>query len=135
MSSLLLFNITNPREYMLHTAMVNRGNVSPFQALLAGDESWEGWNDHAPAKQPFNKKYLFSTARIPGKQHLWLFGGIYEVQKRPAAKQTRGKGITEYDIKLLSLGEEYRRRLILHFDRSKWKQRVRIPMDCLLYTS
>ena len=79
-------------EYKLHTAIRDSKDPDdpqgrdPYGVLMYGDGSeWTQWNRNSPVKSPYNRKYIFSLARMPDTKtkNRWVFGGVFVVQGGP----------------------------------------------------
>jgi len=105
-----IFPIDNLKDYKLHSA--TRGSSGePLDFFVNDREVWHGWNRYKPAKNDFNRKYIFSMVRFYHEEDMWLFAGIYQVLE---------VGKKEYKIKLTEIGREFigRLKIILKKERN-----------------
>lgn len=71
----------DPTECKLHCAVWN-GEDHPIDVLTRSWDEWVRWSRWRPARNEFNRRYIFALARDRNDPSLWLFGGIFEVKAR-----------------------------------------------------
>lgn len=71
----------DPAECKLHCAVFN-GNDHPIDVLTRSWDEWVKWSRWRPARNEFNRQFIFTLARDRNDPALWLFGGIFEVKSR-----------------------------------------------------
>ena len=102
--------IANPHQYKLHFARHN-GREHPLDVFVRSRERWQGWQEHRPQRNWFNRPYIFSVIAFYHEPDQWLFGGIWRVfDRRPG----------RYVVELTERGEGLMGRLKLH---SMYRQR------------
>lgn len=65
----------------LHCAVWN-GEDHPIDVLTRSWEEWVNWSRWRPARDEFNRRFIFALARDRKDPSLWLFGGVFEVVGR-----------------------------------------------------
>jgi hypothetical protein len=73
--------IPNLENYKLHFARWNTIE-NPLDVWARDRREWQGWNEYKPARNEFNRKYIFSLIQFYHETDTWLFGGIFEVLQR-----------------------------------------------------
>jgi len=69
----------DPAECKLHCAVWNHQD-QPIDVLARSWDEWVGWNSWRPAKDEFNRQFIFSLAQMVYDHPThWLFGGVFEV--------------------------------------------------------
>lgn len=68
-------------KYKIHAARYN-GHDQPLDVFIRDKNEWKGWNEWRGLKNEFNRQYVLSFMDFYPERHIWLFGGIYEVQNR-----------------------------------------------------
>ena len=124
-------------QYKLHSAIRDSKDKDdpqgrdPYSVLMYGDGAeWTQWNRNSPVKQPYNRKYIFSMARMPNEKNLWVFGGIFVVQRGPfhvpkgspiieGARAVYKNERFEYDIYQSVLARHFIGKMIIKFDKPK----------------
>ncbi len=96
----------------------SNGRDQPLDVWARDKKEWQGWQEHRPAKNDFNRTYIFSLMQFYHEHDTWLFGGIFEVKKRLADR---------YVVELTEHGKKFIGRLKIH---SLYKGRaVRVNME------
>ncbi len=73
-----IWDIKNPYDYKIHLACKNERNENPLDVWLGDDNRWQGWQEHYPGKDEFNRPFVFSMMQIDAEgTDRWLFGGIW----------------------------------------------------------
>lgn len=67
-----------PGDFKLHCATFN-GESQPLDVFATSWEHWSDWNRWRPAKNEFNRRFVFSMIQIYSERHRWLYGGAFEV--------------------------------------------------------
>jgi hypothetical protein len=68
----------DPPQYKLHCAVWN-GEENPLDVFNRSWEDWVMWNRWRPARDDFNRRYIFSLMQVYSEPNRWLFGGAFEV--------------------------------------------------------
>ena len=76
-----IFPIAAPNDYKLHFARWNRDN-QPLEVWVRDREEWQGWQEYRPARNDFNRSYIFTLIQFYHEADTWLFGGIFRVVRR-----------------------------------------------------
>ena len=100
-----IFPIADPRQYKLHFARSN-GRDQPLDVFARSRQEWQGWMEHRPRQDMFNRQYVFSVMDYYHEAHQWLFGGIWEIRERRTDR---------YVVELTRQGEGLVGRLKLRF--------------------
>lgn len=96
--------ISTPRLYKLHFARWNREN-EPLEVWVRDKKEWQGWQEHRPATNAFNRPFIFTLIRFYHEPDTWLFGGVFRVlARRP----------NRYEVELTDEGAGFVGRLKLH---------------------
>ncbi len=105
-----IWPIREPALYKLHFARCNQSN-QPLDVFVRSREEWQGWQEHRPKNNDFNRPYIFSVIDFHREPDIWLFGGVWEVVERLPDR---------YVVSLTEQGRGFIGRLKLH---SPWRQR------------
>ena len=70
-----------PENYKLHFARWNRIN-QPLEVWARDKQEWQGWQEYRPARDDFNRPYIFSLIQFYHETDIWLFGGVFRVLQR-----------------------------------------------------
>jgi hypothetical protein len=76
-----IWPIQEPEHYKLHFARWNR-EYEPLEVWARDPAEWQGWQEYRPARDDFNRPYIFALARFYHEPDIWLFGGVYRVLER-----------------------------------------------------
>jgi GAF domain len=71
----------DPKSCKLHCAVWNNED-HPIDVLTRSWEEWVNWSRWRPARDEFNRPYIFAMARDRNDPSHWLFGGVFEVLER-----------------------------------------------------
>lgn len=71
----------DPTQCKLHCAVWN-GSDHPLDVFARSWDEWVGWNTYRPAKDVFNRRFIFSLIQFYDEPDHWLFGGAFEVVGR-----------------------------------------------------
>lgn len=71
----------DPTEFKLHCAVWN-GRNQPLDVFARSWDEWVGWNRWRPARNDFNRRFIFSMMQVYDEPGHWLFGGAFEVLAR-----------------------------------------------------
>ena len=105
------------RDYKIHFAVWN-GTHQPLDVFTRDRREWQRWQEYRPARDDFNRQFIFALAHFYHEPGTWLFGGVYEVTDRS------GK---EYVVRLSEFAAPFIGRLRL---RSPYKDRnIRVKME------
>ena len=77
----------DPTEYKLHCAVWNQHD-HPLDVYTRSWDEWVLWNRWRPARNEFNRPFVFSLMQYYPEPERWLFGGIFEVIARDNAPNT-----------------------------------------------
>jgi hypothetical protein len=105
-----IWPIATPASYKLHFARWNQQN-EPLEVWARSRAEWQGWQEHRPNRDDFNRPYIFTVMRFYHEPDSWLFGGVFRVLARHADRYevelaSEGVGF----IGRLKLGSSYRSR-------------------------
>jgi hypothetical protein len=106
-----VWQISSPEAYKLHFARWNSHN-QPLEVWARDKREWQGWQEYRPAKDDFNRQFIFSLMQFYHEPDVWLFGGVFRVLARNADR---------YDVELTKEGEGFIGRLKL---RSTYRERA-----------
>src|SRR5882672_7068808 len=73
--------IVDVAEYKLHFARWN-GEHQPLDVFVRDSREWQGWHEYRPARDDFNRTFIFSLMQFYHEPDNWLFGGIFHVLNR-----------------------------------------------------
>ena len=65
----------------MHFARWNKIN-QPLEVWARDKKEWQGWQEYRPARDDFNRPYIFSLIQFYHETDIWLFGGVFSVLKR-----------------------------------------------------
>lgn len=109
--------IENLHDYKIHFAVWN-GNHEPLDVFTRDRREWQRWQEYRPARNDFNRQFIFALAHFYHEPGTWLFGGVYEVTDRSGE---------EYAVGLSDFAAPFIGRLRL---RSPYKDRnIRVKME------
>ena len=120
-----MFPIAEPNNYKLHFARWNREN-QPLEVWVRDRDEWQGWQEYRPARNDFNRPYIFTLIQFYHETDTWLFGGIFRVVRRHPDRYEveltdQGTGF----IGRLKLRSAYRQRTTrVHFEKHYWDLEV-----------
>jgi hypothetical protein len=97
--------------YKVHFARWN-GEVQPLEVWARDKQEWQGWQEYRPARDDFNRPYIFSLVQFYHETDIWLFGGVFRVLARHEDR---------YEVELTSVGGGFLGRLKL---RSPYRGRT-----------
>jgi hypothetical protein len=106
-----IWQVTAPENYKLHFARWNGAN-QPLEVWVRDKQEWQGWQEYRPARNDFNRPFIFSIMQFYHEPDIWLFGGVYRVSKRRA---------DAYEVELTDEGAGFIGRLKL---RSPYRERA-----------
>lgn len=106
-----IWRVTSPEDYKLHFARWNGAN-QPLEVWVRDKQEWQGWQEYRPARNDFNRPFIFSLMQFYHEADAWLFGGIYRVAERRA---------DAYEVELTDEGAGFIGRLKL---RSPYRERA-----------
>lgn len=78
-----IWPISAPENYKLHFARWNNEN-QPLEVWVRDKQEWQGWQEYRPARNDFNRPFIFSMIQFYHEPDIWLFAGVYRVLKRNA---------------------------------------------------
>jgi hypothetical protein len=112
-----IWPISAPETYKLHFARWN-GENQPLEVWARDKREWQGWQEYRPARDDFNRPFIFSLIQFYHEPDTWLFGGVFRVLARHADK---------YEVELSAEGEGFLGRLKL---RSVYRERsTRVKLE------
>lgn len=106
-----IWPIATPQNYKLHFARWN-GENQPLEVWARDKQEWQGWQEYRPARDDFNRSFIFSLVQFYHEPDIWLFGGVFRVLARHADR---------YEVELTKEGEGFLGRLKL---RSTYRERA-----------
>ena len=93
----------NVSDYKVHFARwSNRDDVYPLDRWVYDPCEWKGWQQYRPARDEFNRPYIFSLMDFHHEPNAWLFGGIFRILARHKNR---------YEVELMEIGETFIGRL------------------------
>ncbi len=108
-----IWPVENPHDYKVHFATRNKDRTEPLLVLARDADEWKRWQEYRPKTDQFNRKFIFSLARVYDEEDSWLFGGVFRVIERLPER---------YQVELTEQGGPFVRRLKL---RSPYRGRAR----------
>ena len=112
-----IWPISAPETYKLHFARWN-GENQPLEVWARDKREWQGWQEYRPARDDFNRPFIFSLIQFYHEPDTWLFGGVFRVLARHA---------DQYEVELSAEGEGFLGRLKL---RSVYRERsTRVKLE------
>lgn len=106
-----IWQIAEPEQYKLHFARWNR-EYQPLEVWARDKQEWQGWQEYRPARDDFNRRFIFSLIQFYHEPDIWLFGGVFRVLQRHSDR---------YEVELAKEGEGFLGRLKL---RSAYRERA-----------
>lgn len=106
-----IWPVAAPETYKLHFARWN-GENQPLEVWARDKREWQGWQEYRPARDDFNRLYIFSLVQFYHETDIWLFGGVFRVLARHPDR---------YEVELTNEGEDFLGRLKL---RSTYRERA-----------
>lgn len=106
-----IWPITDLENYKVHFARWNDVE-QPLEVWVRDRKEWQEWQEYRPARNDFNRPYIFSLMQFYHETDIWLFGGIFDVLAR---REDR------YEVRLSDAGEGFIGRLKL---RSPYRGRT-----------
>lgn len=67
--------------YKVHFARWN-GESQPLDAWVRDKLEWQAWQEYRPARNDFNRDFIFALAQMYHEPDVWLFGGVFRVSER-----------------------------------------------------
>ena len=105
-----IWPIQNPSDYKLHFARWNKHD-QPLEVWARDKLEWQGWQEYRPARNNFNRPFIFSLMQFYHEPDIWLFGGIWRVLARhPNRYDVETSQVAESFIGRLKLRSLYRER-------------------------
>jgi hypothetical protein len=106
-----IWPIAAPENYKLHFARWN-GENQPLEVWARDKREWQGWQEYRPARDDFNRPFIFSLVQFYREPDIWLFGGVFRVLQRHSDR---------YEVELAKEGNGFLGRLKL---RSTYRERA-----------
>jgi len=106
-----IWSIAEPQTYKLHFARWN-GENQPLEVWARDTREWQGWQEYRPARDDFNRPFIFTLVQFYHESDIWLFGGVFRVLRRHTDR---------YEVELTKEGEGFLGRLKL---RSTYRERA-----------
>jgi hypothetical protein len=98
-----IWPIAVPEALKLHFARWN-GESQPLEVWARDRAAWQLWQEYRPARNDFNRPFIFALAQFYHEPDVWLFGGVYRVLARHSDR---------YEVELDDEGKEFIGRLKL----------------------
>jgi hypothetical protein len=73
--------ISEPESYKLHFARWNKES-QPLDVWVRDKREWQSWQEYRPARDEFNRPFIFSLIQFYHEPDVWLFGGVFRVVMR-----------------------------------------------------
>ena len=73
-----IWPIAEAEAYKLHFARWN-GENQPLEVWARDWDEWQGWQEYRPARNDFNRPYIFALIQFYHETDSWLFGGVFRV--------------------------------------------------------
>ena len=105
-----IWPIAEAEAYKLHFARWN-GKNQPLEVWARDWDEWQGWQEYRPARNDFNRPYIFALIQFYHETDSWLFGGVFRVLNRFPDR---------YEVELTGQGASFLGRLKI---RSNYRQR------------
>ena len=105
-----IWPIAEAEAYKLHFARWN-GENQPLEVWARDWDEWQGWQEYRPARNDFNRPYIFALIQFYHETDSWLFGGVFRVLNRFPDR---------YEVELTGQGASFLGRLKI---RSNYRQR------------
>ena len=105
-----IWPIAEAEAYKLHFARWN-GENQPLEVWARDWDEWQGWQEYRPARNDFNRPYIFALIQFYHETDSWLFGGVFRVLNRFPDR---------YEVELTGQGAGFLGRLKI---RSNYRQR------------
>ncbi|MEQ8745518.1 GIY-YIG nuclease family protein [Pyruvatibacter sp.] len=96
-----IWPIADVETYKLHFARWNQES-QPLEVWARDRREWQGWQEYRPARNEFNRPFIFALIQFYHETDSWLFGGVYRVVDRLPER---------YVIELTDQGQGFRGRL------------------------
>ncbi len=109
-----IWTINHPEEYKVHFARTNYLD-QPLDVFARDWKEWQGWQEHRPERDMFNREFIFSLMDFYHEKKAWLFGGIFKVTQRLPDR---------YEVRLVEDGKGFVGRLKLHSEYMSRSARV-----------
>ena len=106
-----IWPIAEPKNYKMHFARWN-GDNQPLEVWARDKQEWRSWQEYRPARNDFNRPFIFSLVQFYHETDIWLFGGVFRVLARHPDR---------YEVELAKEGEGFLGRLKL---RSSYRERA-----------
>jgi hypothetical protein len=106
-----IWPLSNVEDFKLHFARSN-GVDQPLEVWARDRQEWQGWQEYRPARDDFNRPYIFSLVQFYHETDIWLFGGIFRIITRHEDR---------YEVELAETGKDFIGRLKL---RSPYRGRT-----------
>ena len=107
-----IFPIAAPTDYKIHFARRTSEGLQPLEVWVQDRDRWRGWQEYRPARNAFNRPYIFTLIQFYHETDTWLFGGVFRVVQRHPDR---------YEVELTDQGAGFVGRLKL---RSSYRQRA-----------
>jgi hypothetical protein len=76
-----IWPIATPEQYKLHFARWN-GENQPLEVWVRDKLEWQGWQEYRPARDDFNRPFIYTLIQFYHEPDIWLFGGVFRVEQR-----------------------------------------------------
>ena len=111
-----IWPLAAPKNYKLHFARWN-GTNQPLEVWARNKREWQGWQEYRPARDDFNRPFIFSLIQFYHETDVWLFGGVFRVLQRHPDR---------YEVELTAEGEGFQGRLKLGSNYRERATRVKL---------
>ncbi|HEV7457317.1 MAG TPA: GIY-YIG nuclease family protein [Roseococcus sp.] len=105
-----IWPIAAPEAHKLHFARWNQES-QPLEVWARSRAEWQSWQEYRPARDDFNRPFIFALMQFYHEPDAWLFGGVFRVLARHADR---------YAVELTDQGAGFIGRLKLG---STWRNR------------
>lgn len=78
-----IWSTSCPSDYKVHFARWN-GENQPLEVWVRDKHEWQTWQEYRPARDDFNRPFIFSLMQFYHETDIWLFGGVFRVVERHA---------------------------------------------------
>lgn len=80
-----IWSIGSLENYKLHFARWNRV-VQPLEVWVRDRDEYQQWQEYRPARNAFNRPFVFSLVRYYHEPDIWLFSGVFRILSRQSKR-------------------------------------------------